>query len=155
FDEEKNDNVNSEVSPYFIRAALTPDGTTSFTLILPFTPSTRNNLIGWMAAGCDPENYGQIYVYRFPKNRLTSGPSQFDARIDQDSQLSQTLTLWNQQGSKVVRGDTLALPVAGQMVYIEPIYLRAQNSPMPELRLVVLGLENDLYYGNTFEEAFA
>lgn len=152
---EEGGNTEVEVTPYFLQTSFLPGGKPEFVQILPLTPSQRNNLIGWMAAGCDGKNYGKVVVYRFPKNRLTVGPLQMEARIDQHPQLSSMLSLWNQQGSKVLRGDMLALPIAHQMVYVEPIYLQAQHSPMPELRIVVIGLENDLVFGRTFEEAFA
>jgi len=124
-----------------------------FSLIFPFTPANRNNMIGWMAGRCDGENYGKLFVYDFPKSRLIDGPLQIEARIDQNAQLSSQFTLWNQQGSRVLRGHLLVIPMGKSLLYVEPIYLRAESSPMPELRLVVLATQDRLGYGNTFEEA--
>jgi uncharacterized membrane protein (UPF0182 family) len=123
--------------------------------ILPFTPTNRNNLIGWIAARSDGANYGKAVVFDFPKTRLVDGPQQIEARIDQNAQLSGQLTLWNQQGSHVIRGSLLVIPCGQALLYAEPIYLQAQRSPMPELRLVVLALQDRLAYGPTFEAALS
>jgi len=131
-----------------------PNGTgEEFVEILPFTPANRNNLIGWIAGRSDGANYGTTVVYDFPKTRLIDGPQQIEARIDQNAQLSGQLTLWNQQGSHVLRGSLLVIPSGRALLYAEPIYLQAQQSPMPELRLVVLALQDKLAYGTTFEAA--
>jgi len=115
--------------------------------ILPFTPLNRNNMIGWIAARSDGEHYGTAVVYDFPKTKLVDGPQQIEARIDQNAQLSGQLTLWNQQGSHVRRGSLLVIPCGQALLYAEPIYLQADRSPMPELRLVVLALQDRLAYG--------
>ena len=133
-----------------------PGGTKEeFVQILPFTPANRNNLIGWIAGRSDGEAYGTSAVYNFPKTRLIDGPQQIEARIDQNAQLSGQLTLWNQQGSHVLRGSLLVIPTGRALLYAEPIYLQAQQSPMPELRLVVLALQDKLAYGTTFQAALA
>lgn len=124
-----------------------------FVEILPFTPANRNNLIGWIAGRSDGANYGTSVVYDFPKTRLVDGPLQIEARIDQNAQLSGQLTLWNQQGSHVRRGTLLVIPCGRALLYAEAIYLQAERSPMPELRLVVLALQDRLAYGPTFEAA--
>jgi hypothetical protein len=126
-----------------------------FVEILPFTPANRNNLIGWIAGRSDGANYGTSIVYDFPKTKLIDGPMQIEARIDQNAQLSGQLTLWNQQGSHVRRGTLLVIPCGKALLYAEPIYLQAERSPMPELRLVVLALQDRLAYGPTFETAMA
>jgi len=126
-----------------------------FVEILPFTPLNRNNLIGWIAARSDGANYGDAIVYDFPKTRLVDGPQQIEARIDQNAQLSGQLTLWNQQGSHVIRGSLLVIPCGQALLYAEPIYLQAQRSPMPELRLVVLALQDRLAYGPNFDAALS
>src|SRR6185436_20022638 len=100
-------------------------------------------------------NYGQAIVYSFPKTRLVDGPLQIEARIDQNAQLSSQLSLWNQQGSHVRRGNLIVIPVGRALLYAEPIYLQAERSPMPELRIVVLALQDRLGYGPTFEAAMA
>jgi uncharacterized protein len=126
-----------------------------FVEILPFTPANRNNLIGWIAGRSDGTQYGTSVVYNFPKTKLVDGPLQIEARIDQNAQLSGQLTLWNQQGSHVRRGALLVIPTGKAHLYAEPIYLQAERSPMPELRLVVLTLQDRLAYGPTFESAMA
>jgi uncharacterized membrane protein (UPF0182 family) len=126
-----------------------------FVEILPFTPANRNNLIGWIAGRSDGANYGSAVVYDFPKTRLVDGPQQIESRIDQNAQLSGQLTLWNQQGSHVQRGSLLVIPCGRALLYAEPIYLKADRSPMPELRLVVLALQDRLAYAPTFEAALA
>jgi uncharacterized membrane protein (UPF0182 family) len=128
---------------------------TEFVEILPFTPANRNNLIGWIAGRSDGEHYGQTVVYDFPKTKLIDGPLQIEARIDQNAQLSGQLTLWNQQGSHVRRGSLIVIPIGRALLYAEPIYLQADRSPMPELRLVVLAVQDRLAYGPTFETAMA
>ena len=142
------------IDPYYVLMQLPGEITkTEFALILPFTPANRNNMIGWMAGRCDGENYGKLLVYDFPKSRLIDGPLQIEARIDQNAQLSAQFSLWNQQGSRVVRGHLLVIPFGRSLLYVEPIYLRAESSPMPELRLVVLATQDRLGYGASFEEA--
>ena len=126
-----------------------------FVEILPFTPANRNNLIGWIAGRSDGANYGTAVVYDFPKSRLVDGPQQIEARIDQNAELSGQLTLWNQQGSHVLRGNLLVIPTGRALLYAEPIYLQAQESPMPELRLVVLALQDKLAYGPSFAAALS
>jgi len=141
------------MEPNFVLMKLPGESGVEFVEILPFTPLNRNNLIGWIAGRCDGEHYGTSIVYDFPKTRLVDGPLQIEARIDQNAQLSGQLTLWNQQGSHVVRGALLVIPSGRALLYAEPIYLQADRSPMPELRLVVLALQDKLAYGPTFEAA--
>jgi hypothetical protein len=141
--------------PNFVLMNLPGETGLEFVEILPFTPLNRNNMIGWIAARSDGEHYGTAVVYDFPKTRLVDGPQQIEARIDQNAQLSGQLTLWNQQGSHVRRGSLLVIPCGKALLYAEPIYLQAQRSPMPELRLVVLALQDRLAYAPTFEGALA
>ena len=141
--------------PNFVLMTLPGEGGTEFVEILPFTPNNRNNLIGWIAGRSDGDKYGTLVAYNFPKNKLVDGPLQVEARIDQSPQLSGQLTLWNQQGSRVVRGSLLVIPMGRGLLYAEPIYLQSERSPMPELRIVVLALQDRLAYGPTFEAAMA
>jgi uncharacterized membrane protein (UPF0182 family) len=141
------------MEPNFVLMKLPGEAGVEFVDILPFTPANRNNLIGWIAGRSDGANYGTAMVYNFPKTRLIDGPLQVEARIDQNAQLSGQLTLWNQQGSHVRRGSLLVIPIGRGLLYAEPIYLQAERSPMPELRLVVLALQDRLAYGPTFESA--
>jgi uncharacterized protein len=141
------------MQPNFVLMKLPGEASEEFVEILPFTPANRNNLIGWIAGRSDGAHYGTSVVYNFPKTRLVDGPLQIEARIDQNAQLSGQLTLWNQQGSHVRRGSLLVIPSGRALLYAEPIYLQAERSPMPELRLVVLALQDRLAYGPTFEAA--
>jgi uncharacterized membrane protein (UPF0182 family) len=143
------------MEPNFVLMKLPGESDVEFVEILPFTPNNRNNLIGWIAARSDGAHYGTSVVYDFPKTRLVDGPLQIEARIDQNAQLSGQLTLWNQQGSHVRRGSLLVIPSGKALLYAEPIYLQAERSPMPELRLVVLALQDRLAYAPTFEAALA
>ena len=143
------------MQPNFVLMKLPGETDVEFVEILPFTPANRNNLIGWIAGRCDGAHYGTSVVYDFPKTKLVDGPQQIESRIDQNAQLSGQLTLWNQQGSHVRRGSLLVIPSGRALLYAEPIYLQAQQSPMPELRLVVLALQDRLAYGPTFEAALA
>ena len=143
-----------EIDPYYVLMQLPGEkAAREFVLILPFTPAGRNNLIGWMAGRCDGDEYGKLLIYNFPKSRLIDGPLQIEARIDQNSQLSSQFTLWNQQGSHVLRGHLLVIPIGKSLLFVEPVYLKAESSPMPELRLVVLATQDRLGFGPTFEEA--
>ncbi|MGP0099327.1 MAG: UPF0182 family protein [Terriglobales bacterium] len=143
------------MQPNFVLMKLPDENGVEFAEILPFTPANRNNLIGWIAGRSDGAKYGTSVVYNFPKTKLVDGPLQIEARIDQNAELSGQLTLWNQQGSHVRRGALLVIPVGRALLYAEPIYLQAERSPMPELRLVVLALQDKLAYGPTFESAMA
>jgi uncharacterized membrane protein (UPF0182 family) len=143
------------MEPNFVLMTLPGEKATEFVEILPFTPANRNNLIGWIAGRSDEANYGKTVVYDFPKTKLVDGPLQVEARIDQNAQLSGQLSLWNQQGSHVRRGGLIVIPVGRALLYAEPIYLQAERSPMPELRIVVLALQDRLAYGPTFEVAMA
>ena len=143
------------MQPNFVLMKLPGETEQEFVEILPFTPASRNNMIGWIAARSDGAHYGTAEVYDFPKTRLVDGPQQIEARIDQNAQLSGQLTLWNQQGSHVRRGSLLVIPCGKALLYAEPIYLQADRSPMPELRLVVLALQDRLAYAPTFEGALA
>src|SRR5271169_1013498 len=143
------------MQPNFVLMKLPDETGMEFVEILPFTPANRNNLIGWIGGRSDGAHYGTSVVYNFPKNKLVDGPLQIEARIDQNAELSGQLTLWNQQGSHVRRGTLLVIPTGRALLYAEPIYLQAERSPMPELRLVVLALQDKLAYGPTFESAMA
>lgn len=141
------------MAPNYVLMKLPGESSAEFVAILPFTPANRNNLIGWIAGRSDGTHYGTAVAYDFPKTRLVDGPMQVEARIDQNAQLSGQLTLWNQQGSHVRRGTLLVIPCGRALLYAEPIYLQAEHSPMPELRLVVLAVQDRLAYGPSYEAA--
>ena len=154
--DEQNKKQIQEIDPYYVLMQLPGEQKqTEFALILPFTPANRNNMIGWMAGRSDAENYGKLLAYNFPKSRLIDGPLQIEARIDQNAQLSAQFSLWNQQGSRVVRGHLLVIPLGKSLLYVEPVYLKAESSPMPELRLVVLATQERLGFGQSFDEAMS
>src|SRR6202044_2646152 len=147
--------TKQSMQPNFVLMKLPGETDVEFVEILPFTPANRNNLIGWIAGRSDGAHYGTSIVYDFPKTRLVDGPQQIEARIDQNAQLSGQLTLWNQQGSHVRRGSLIVIPIGRALLYAEGIYLQADRSPMPELRLVVLAVQDRLAYGPTLEAAMA
>ncbi|MCB1023737.1 MAG: UPF0182 family protein, partial [Acidobacteria bacterium] len=126
-----------------------------FVKIVTFTPANRNNLIAIMAGRSDGDAYGKLMVYTLPKSRFIDGPIQIEARIDQDPTLSGQFTLWNQQGSRIERGNLMVIPVGDGLLYVQPIYLQAERSPMPELRTVVLATQEKISYGPNFASALA
>ena len=153
--DDSGDQQTQTVEPNYVLMKLPGASSAEFVAILPFTPANRNNLIGWIAGRSDGVHYGTAVVYDFPKTKLVDGPMQIEARIDQNAALSGQLTLWNQQGSHARRGTLLVIPCGHALLYAEPIYLQARQSPMPELRLVVLALQDRLAYGPNFETALA
>ncbi len=141
------------VDPYYVMWQLPGQSTPEFVLIQPFTPKNRQVLAGWIAGRSDGEHYGKLLAYRFPKQSRVLGPQQVETKIDQDGYLSGQLSLWNQRGSSVIRGNLLAIPIANTVLYVEPIYLQAETAAYPELRLVAMVHEDKLSYAPTFEAA--
>lgn len=149
-----NQQQTQPLEPYQVLMPLPGENSVpEFAQVLPFTPANRNNMIAWMAGRSDGEAYGQLLVYTFPSSRVIDGPSQIEARIDQNAQLAGQFTLWNQQGSKVKRGDLIIMPIGTGLLFIEPVYLQAVRSPMPELRFVVLATQERLTFAADFETA--
>ncbi|MFQ5329606.1 MAG: UPF0182 family protein [Thermodesulfobacteriota bacterium] len=142
------------MEPYYIILKL-PDGEKEeFVLLLPFTPSKRDNLAAWMAARSDGDDYGKVVVYTFPRDRLVFGPRQIDARIDQDAYISQQLTLWGQSGSDVIRGSLLIIPIENSLIYVQPLYLVATDRVgLPELRRVIVAYGKEVVMEDTLEAA--
>ncbi len=126
------------LEPYYLIAKLPGFEKEEFILITPFTPTNKNNMIAWLAARNDGEEYGNMLVYKFPKDKLIYGPMQLEALIDQDSEISQQITLWSQSGSTVIRGNLLAIPIEDSVLYVEPLYLRAEKGEIPQLRRVIV-----------------
>jgi uncharacterized membrane protein (UPF0182 family) len=142
------------MDPYYLITKLPGLQEEEFILLLPFTPSKRDNLAAWMAARCDGENYGKVTVYTFPRDRLVFGPRQIDARIDQDAYISQQLTLWGQHGSDVIRGSLLIIPIEDSLIYVQPLYLVATDKGgLPELRRVIVAYGNEVVMEETLEAA--
>lgn len=127
-----------------------------FVILVPFTPAKRDNLAAWFAARCDNENYGRLLVFTFPRDRLVFGPRQIDARIDQDAYISQQLSLWNQRGSSVIRGRLLIIPIENSLLYIQPLFLAADDKGgLPELRRVIVAYENNVIMEESLELALS
>jgi len=141
------------VSPTYVFATLPGEAKPEFMLMTTFTPLSKENLIGVMLARCDGDKLGEVVVLQLSKQELTLGPMQINARINQDQNISKDLTLWNQQGSQVLQGQTLVLPVGDTFLYVSPIYLQATQARMPQLKKIVLAVGNRLIYSNTYEEA--
>lgn len=150
---EKYYNNVQPVEPYYIMWQNPGSEEMQFVLILPFTPKNKQVMIGWIAGMCDDENYGRFLAYKFPKEKRIFGTQQVETKIDQDSFLSGQLTLWDQRGSNVIRGNVLAIPINETVIYVEPIYLKSETAAYPELRLVAVMHDDNLSYAQTFDEA--
>jgi uncharacterized membrane protein (UPF0182 family) len=127
-----------KVEPYYIIIKLPEEEKEEFVLMTSFSPIKKDNMVAWMAARSDGENYGKLILYKFQKDKLIYGPLQIEAKIDQDSEISQQLTLWSQQGSRVTRGNLLVIPIDGSIIYIEPLYIQAETGQLPELKRVLV-----------------
>jgi uncharacterized membrane protein (UPF0182 family) len=143
------------IEPYYVNMRLPGETTAEFVLMLPFTPSTKQNMIAWLYARNDGDNYGQLGVYKFPKQTLVYGPMQVESRIDQDPVISQQLSLWNQRGSQVIRGNLLVIPMDQAILYVEPIYLEAEASQLPELRRVIVAYGSRIAMEETLAQGLA
>lgn len=141
------------VDPYYVMWERPGSDQPEFTLMMPFTPKNRQVAIGWVAGSCDPEHYGEYMAYKFPKEKRILGPQQVETKIDQNQYLSEKLTLWDQRGSRVIRGNVLAIPVNNTLFYVEPIYLQSETAAYPELRLVVVMFNDQLSFASNFDEA--
>src|SRR5258707_11238973 len=151
---------NDRVQPmqtYYTTLRLPGEAKTEFASILPFTPSgqNRNNMLAWMVARSDAPNYGQLIVYRFPQGKLVFGPQQIEARINQEPSISSQITLWSQQGSQVLRGNLLVIPLEDAVLYIEPLYIQAQSSPLPELKRIIVASTDSVVMSDRLDSALA
>jgi uncharacterized membrane protein (UPF0182 family) len=124
-----------------------------FIMLVPFTPSRKDNMAAWMAVRCDMPNYGKLIAYQFPKQKLVYGPRQIDARIDQDAEISKQLSLWNQRGSQAIRGSLLAIPIEKSILYVQPLYLSAEKGQLPELKRVIVAFGNTIAMEETLEQS--
>ncbi len=141
------------VQPTYVVATLPGETQPEFMLITPFTPANKDNLIGFMSARCDGEHLGELVFQQLSKQNIMFGPMQIDARVNQDQTISKDLSLWNQQGSQVLRGQTLVLPIENSFLYVEPIYIQASQGSMPQLKKVALAMGNLLAYADTYQQA--
>jgi uncharacterized membrane protein (UPF0182 family) len=128
----------AQMEPYYVIMSLPGEQQEQFMLLQPFTPNTKDNMISWLAAKCDPGVYGQRLVFKFPKDKLVFGPQQIVARFNQDPVISQQVTLWGQSGSQVIYGNLLVIPIDESVLYVEPLYLRAERGQIPELKRVLV-----------------
>lgn len=135
---ESYDGRQQIMEPYYMLMRLPDEEGLEFFLMTPMTPSNRENMVGWLAARSDPDNYGQLISYNLPRERLIYGPNQIESRIDQDTEISRQVTLWDQAGSRVVRGNLLVVPIQESFLYVEPVYLIADNIEIPQLRRVIV-----------------
>jgi len=153
FPEHVEDGVVTAMEPYYIIMKLPRLAQEEFLQILPFTPANRDNMIAWMAGGSDGDNYGRLLLYEFPKQELVFGPTQIEARISQTPEISEQLTLWSQQGSGVIRGTLLVIPVEQSLLYVQPIYLRADQGELPELRRVIVAYGDRVVMRETLDQS--
>ncbi|MSQ23242.1 MAG: UPF0182 family protein [Chloroflexi bacterium] len=143
------------MDPYYVIMRLPGEANPEFILMLPFVPSTRDNMIGWLTARSDAPNYGRMLVYKYPKDKLIFGPMQLETRIDQDPTISSQFSLWNQAGSRIIRGNLLVIPIGNSNLYVEPIYLQATDSPLPELKRVIAATGSKIVMEATLEDSLA
>jgi len=148
-----SDGRDREMEPYFTIMRLPGEKTEEFVLLSGFNPARRDNMISIIAARSDAPNYGSLVAYTFPKQKLVYGPRQIDARVNQDPLISAAFSLWNQQGSRVVRGSLLAIPIEGSLIYVQPIYLSAEQGALPELRRVIVAFGNQIAMEPTLEQS--
>lgn len=141
------------MEPYYVLARLPGEETLEFMLISPLTPENRDNMIAWMAAKSDPDSYGELVVYRLPKERLIYGPAQIEARIDQDPEISLQIALWDQRGSRVIRGNLMVIPIENSFLYVEPVFLIADGVEIPQLQRVIVAIGDYISMQPTIEEA--
>jgi uncharacterized membrane protein (UPF0182 family) len=155
FPREPADGATTLMAPYYIVIRLPGEAQAEFFLMLPMVPSRRDNMIAWLAARCDPPDYGKLIAYEFPKDKLVYGPFQIEALINQNTEISQQLTLWNQMGSRVIRGNLLVIPIENSILYVSPLYLRAAEGQLPELKRVIAAYGDRVVMKETLAEALS
>jgi len=141
------------MEPYYVLTKLPGETKQEYMLISPLTPSKRDNMIAWMAAKCDPDDYGNVLVYQLPKEKLVYGPNQIEARIDQNTDISQQLSLWDQRGSHVIRGNLMVIPIDRSFLYVEPVFLIAEGLNIPQLQRVIVSDGEKTVMRPTMDEA--
>ena len=144
-----SDGRTAQMEPYYTIMKLPGEQDAEFIQMLPFTPRRKDNLAAWMVARSDGEHYGKLMVFQFPKQKLIFGPRQIVARINQDEEISPQITLWNQQGSQVIQGTLLVVPIEESLLYIRPLYLRAADGQIPELKRVIVAYQNEIVMEET------
>jgi hypothetical protein len=141
------------VQPYYLIMKLPTAATEEFILLLPFTPTQRANLIAWLAARSDGEEYGKLLLYQFPKQQLIYGQEQIEALINQDPVISQQISLWNRAGSRAIQGNLLVIPIEQSLLYVEPLYLEAEQNSLPTLVRVIVVYQNRIVMAETLQQA--
>ncbi|KWD76858.1 UPF0182 family protein [Burkholderia ubonensis] len=154
-DIDGGDAAGTRMAPYYTMMRLPGDAGAEFVLMLPMVPSQRENMIAWLAARCDPPEYGKLIVYTFPKDKLVYGPFQIEARIQQSTEISQQISLWNQMGSRVIRGHLVVVPIEHSILYVSPLYLRAASGQLPELKRVIAAYGERVVMEDTLSAALA
>jgi len=152
---QEDEDQETKMDPYFINMRLPDEKQTEFVLMLPMVPSQRENMIAWLAARCDEPDYGKLIVYTFPKEKLIYGPFQINALINQNTEVSQQITLWNQAGSRVIHGNLLVVPIENSLLYVMPLYLRAASGQLPELKRVITVYGGQVVMKETLAESLA
>ena len=147
------DGNEQTMEPYYVYLRLREEVDPEYLLIQPFTPAGKQNMIAWLAARNDPEHYGELVVYELPKQELVFGPLQVEARIDQEPEISQQFSLWDQRGSRIIRGNLLVIPLNDSFVFVEPIYLLSDTSALPELKRVIVATDSRIAMRETLGEA--
>ena len=143
------------IQPNYVTMRLWGEEKAEFAIIVPYMPLGRDNLIGWMAGRCDPGKYGELLVYEFPKQKLIYGPAQVEALIDQNPEISAQLSLWSQRGSDVIRGDLLVIPIGKSLLYVQPLYLKAETGELPELKRVIVSTGGRVAWAENFGGALS
>lgn len=143
------------MAPYYMIMRLPGEPAAENILMLPMVPSQRENMIAWLAARCDPPHYGEMIVFEFSKDKLVYGPFQIEARINQNTAISQQLSLWNQLGSRVIRGNLHVIPIENSILYVSPLYLRASTGQIPELKRVIAAYGDQVVMEETLPQALA
>jgi uncharacterized membrane protein (UPF0182 family) len=155
FAQEKYAGQAVQMQPYYVLMKLPGSTTLEYLLMTPFTPQRRDNMIGWMAARCDFPDYGKMLVYELPKEKLVYGPNQIEALIDQNTEISRQLTLWDQRGSHVIRGNLIVIPIESSFLYVEPLYLSAEGASFPQLKRVIAVAGDKVVMEPTLDGALA
>ena len=147
------DDKPQKVDPYYIVMRLPDENTAEYVLMMPFTPKSRPNMVAWMCMRMDNEQYGNMMVYDFPKQETIYGPEQIEARINQNTEIAQQITLWDQRGARIYRGNLLVIPMGNSILYVEPLYLQADNGKIPELKRVIAGFDKKIVMEPTLDQA--
>ena len=141
------------MEPYYTVMRLPGETQAEFIQMLPFTPRQKDNLAAWMVARSDGDRYGELVVFKFPKQKVIFGPRQVVARISQDQVISPQITLWSQQGSQVIQGTLLVIPIEESLLYVRALYLKAEGGTIPELKRVIVAHQNEIVMEETLDAA--